>query len=72
MFRIMYDSKYGNTVEVENPKIESYKQMAYLRICGINSGLLIREDCYTVQSEQNGHKLADITFSPEGFLTPIE
>lgn len=64
MFKVIYESKYGNTVESDNPKLESYKHMAYLRMCGINSSLLIRDGHYTVQAEQNGRRLADITFAP--------
>jgi hypothetical protein len=62
MFTVIFEGKYGNTVESENPKLDAYKHMAYLRICGQNSGLIIRDGCYTVQSEKNGYKLADMTF----------
>ena len=65
MFQVIEQGKFGDTLTVENPKLSAYKHMACLHVIGIRSGLLIHEDCYTVQSEKNGRKLADITFQPE-------
>jgi hypothetical protein len=65
MFKVIYQGKYGDTVESDNPKLDAYKHMAYLHMIGIRSGLIIRDGRYTVQAESiTGMKLSDMTFEP--------
>lgn len=60
MFNLIYESKYGPTVESDNPKLDAYKQIHYNKVCGYTSVLIVRDGCYTVQVVG----LADITFEP--------
>lgn len=48
MFKLIYQSKYGDTVESNNPKLDAYKQMHYNKMCGYDSVLIVRDGCYTV------------------------
>ena len=53
----------NNACEVDDPKLEAYKQMAYLRAIGIGYVLCIGEDgSYTVQGDNS----APITFKQRG------
>ena len=67
MFKVIYKSKYGDTVDSDDPKMESYKYMAYLRICRYESiTLTVREGHYTVSAPG----LMSITYAP--VLKPAE
>lgn len=65
-FSVIYQTKYGDTVASDNPKLDAYKQAAYLQALGYNWGIIIRDGRYTVQAETvTQHKIADITFEQE-------
>jgi len=63
MFRAIEQGPYGDTVSVANPKLEAYKQAAYVQnVLGRRYRLTCRQDeTYTVE----GDGLAALTFQPE-------
>lgn len=62
-FQVIEQGPHGDTVTVANPKLEAYKQAAYVQnVLGRRYGLTCRPDgTYTVQ----GDGLAALTFQPE-------
>jgi len=63
MFHAIFQGTYGDTVAVTNPKIEAYKQAAYIQnVLGRRYRLTARPgDVYTVE----GDGLSAMTFQPE-------
>ena len=63
MFHVIERGPHGDTVTVANPKLEAYKQAAYVQnVLGRRYSLTCRPDgTYTVQ----GDGLAALTFRPE-------
>ena len=68
-FRAVYRTKYGDTVQTSDPRLEAYKQAAYIvNVLGRRYGLTAHEDgAFTV----TGDGLASLTFVPEGAGSPI-
>ena len=62
-FAAIYQSEHGNTVETKDPKLEAYKQAAYiLNVLGRRYSMTVHEDgAFTV----TGDDLASLTFQPE-------
>jgi len=63
MFRTVAQSPYGDTVTVADPKLEAYKQAAYVQnVQGRRYRLTVRPgNIFTVE----GDGLAALTFQPE-------
>lgn len=61
MFRIIYQSKHGSTVYVNDPKLEAYKQMAYIKMLGKRCRLICQDGAYTVE----GDGLDPLTFEKQ-------
>jgi len=63
MFRAIFQGPYGDTVAAANPKVEAYKQAAYIQnVLGRRYRLTARPgDIYSVE----GDGLATLTFQPE-------
>ena len=66
MFHAVYRGEFGDTIEVADPKLAAYKQMAYIRnVLGLRYRLVCQVDgVYTVV----GSGLAPLTFAP---LSPV-
>lgn len=62
-FRVVYQTKHGDTVQSDDPKLDAYKQAHHLKnILGRKYELIAHEDgSYTVKSPG----LASITFMKE-------
>lgn len=61
MFNVIYQGPHGQTVASDDPKLDAYKQMAYLQKCGTGYRLTAQADgSYTVA----GDGLEPITFEP--------
>jgi len=63
MFRAIFQGPHGDTVAAADPKLEAYKQAAYVQnVLGRRYRLTSRPgDIYTVE----GDGLAALTFQPE-------
>jgi hypothetical protein len=61
MFAIIHQGPHGDTVDSDHPKLDAYKQAAYIRRMGRNYQLTAHDDgSYTVA----GDGLEPITFAP--------
>lgn len=62
-FQVIHDSKNGQALYSDTPKIDAYKHMAFMQRMGYTTSLDVADGMYTVKSHKNGMETR-LTFEP--------
>ena len=70
-FSAIYQTSHGDTIESDNPRLDAFKQSAYLNACGHIPQITQNADMSYTVKVQSG-KIAPLTFEPSKTPQPEE